>query len=200
MVGQVLETAHALRAAPPRRSVLFIALTAEESGLLGSDFFVNNPTVPIESIVANINLDMPLFLYPVADLVAFGSQHSSLQAAVKAAAAVEGFIFSPDPVPEENLFVRSDQYSFVRKGIPAVYLIPGFTSSNEEIDGEALFHDHIENHYHEPSDDLTRPVDWGSALRFARAHTRLGYIVANQDERPAWNEGDFFGVRFARQK
>ncbi|MCH9694831.1 MAG: M28 family peptidase [Gammaproteobacteria bacterium] len=199
-VALMLETARALNAAPPRRSVLFIALTAEESGLLGSDFFVNNPTVPIDSIVANINLDMPLFLYPVADLVAFGSQHSSLHSAVEEAAAAEGFVFSPDPLPEENLFVRSDQYSFVRKGVPAVYLIPGFTSSNDDIDGEALFRDHIENHYHEPSDDLTRPVDWDSALRFARAHTRLGYIVANLGERPTWNEGDFFASRFAPRK
>jgi Zn-dependent M28 family amino/carboxypeptidase len=199
-VALMLETARAFAAAPPRRSVLFIALTAEESGLLGSDYFVNNPTVPIDSIVANVNLDMPLFLYPVADLVAFGSQHSTLRGVVEQSATAEGFVLSPDPLPEENLFVRSDQYSFVQKGVPAVYLIPGFTSSDDDIDGEALFRDHIENHYHEPSDDLTRPVDWPSALRFARAHTRIGYIIGNDAERPAWNEGDFFGARFARQK
>lgn len=199
-VALMLETARAFAAAPPRRSVLFIALTAEESGLLGSDFFVNNPTVPIDAIVANINLDMPLFLYPVADLVAFGSQHSSLHAVVEESAAEEGFVFSADPLPEENLFVRSDQYSFVRQGVPAVYLMPGFTSSDADVDGEALFRDHIENHYHEPSDDLTRPVEWESALRFARAHTRIGYAIASNSDRPVWNEGDFFGMKFARQK
>ena len=197
-VALMLETARAFAAAPARRSVLFIALTAEEKGLLGSDYFVNNPTVPVGSIVANINLDMPLFLYPVADLVAFGSQHSSLQGAVEAAAADEGFVFSPDPMPEENIFVRSDQFSFVRKGVPAVYLIPGFTSTDASIDGEALFRDHLKNHYHEPTDDMGRPFHWESALRFARAHTRIGYKIADERERPGWNEGNFFGEKYAR--
>jgi Zn-dependent M28 family amino/carboxypeptidase len=199
-VALMLETARAIAAAPPKRSVLFIALTAEESGLLGSDFFVNNPTVPIDAIVANINLDMPLFLYPLADLVAFGSQHSSLQSDAESAAADEGFVFSPDPMPEELLFVRSDQYSFVRFGIPAVFLVPGFNSTNADMDGGALTRDHIKNHYHEPSDDMTRPVDWESAVRFARAHTRIGYSVANTERRPTWNEGDFFGELFGRDK
>lgn len=197
-VALMLETARAIAAAPPKRSVLFIALTAEESGLLGSDFFVNNPTVPIESIVANINLDMPLFLYPVADLVAFGSQHSSMHGVAEASAGEEGFVFSPDPMPEEVLFVRSDQYSFVQKGVPAVYLVTGFKSTDESVDGEALFRDHFKNHYHQPSDDMTRPIDWESALRFARAHTRIGLIVGDAEDRPTWNEGDFFGERFGR--
>jgi hypothetical protein len=199
-VALMLETARAIAAAPARRSVMFIALTAEEKGLLGSDYFANNPTVPVESLVANINLDMPLFLYPIADLVAFGSQHSSLQSVTEESARLEGFAFSPDPLPEENLFVRSDQYSFVRAGVPAVYLIPGFASTDETIDGEALFRDHIKNHYHKPSDDMSRPIHWDSAVRFARAHTRIGYVVANEDQRPRWNEGDFFGDRFGRQR
>lgn len=197
-VALMLETARAFAAAPARRSVLFIALTAEEKGLLGSDYFASNPTVPADSIVANINLDMPLFLYPVADLVAFGSQHSSLHGPVAAAAAAEGFIFSPDPLPEENIFVRSDQFSFVRQGVPAVFLIPGFTSADESIDGEKLFRDHLKNHYHEPSDDMSRLIYWESALRFARAHTRIGYEVAGDAKRPTWNEGDFFGEKYAR--
>lgn len=198
-VALMLETARAIAAEPLKRSVMFMALTAEESGLLGSDYFVNNPTVPIESLVANINLDMPLFLYPIADLVAFGSEHSSLHSITESAAAAEGFIFSPDPVPEERLFVRSDQYSFVKMGIPAIYLIGGFNSTDPDIDGEALFRDHVKNYYHEPSDDLSRPVDWDSARRFARAHTRMGQAIANEAERPRWNEGDFFGERFGRQ-
>lgn len=197
-VALMLETARAIAAAPPKRSVLFIALTAEESGLLGSDYFVNNPTVPAESLVANINLDMPLFLYPLADLVAFGSEHSSLHRIAESSSAAEDFIFSPDPIPEERLFIRSDQYSFVKKGVPSIYLVSGFNSTDPEIDGEALFQDHLKNHYHEPSDDLTRPVDWGSAVRFARAHTRMGQTIANEAERPTWNEGDFFGERFAQ--
>mgnify|MGYP001818160807 CR=1 FL=1 len=196
-VALMLETARAIAAVPPRRSVLFVAVTAEEKGLLGSDFFVNDPTVPRSAIVANINLDMPLFLYPVADLVAFGSENSTLQGVASIAAEAEGFSLSPDPVPEENLFVRSDQYSFVRKGIPAIYLVPGFTSLDDDVDGEAAYRDHIKNHYHKASDDLSRPVDWDSALRFARAHTRMGYAIATDTARPTWLEGNFFGTRFA---
>lgn len=196
-VALMLETARAIAALPPRRSVLFVAVTAEENGLLGSDYFVNNPTVPRGSIVANINLDMPLFLYPVADLVAFGSENSTLQGVAKRAAAAEGFSLAPDPMPEENLFLRSDQYSFVRKGIPAVYLVSGFTSLDDDVDGEALYRDHLENHYHKASDDLTRPIDWDSALRFARAHARMGYVIATETERPAWLDGNAFGTRFA---
>lgn len=196
-VAVMLETARAIAALPPRRSVLFVALTAEEKGLLGSDYFVNNPPVPRAAIVANINLDMPLFLYPVADLVAFGSENSTLQGVADGAAAAEGFALSPDPIPEENLFLRSDQFSFVRKGIPAVYLVPGFTSLDDKVDGETAYRHHLENHYHEASDDLAQPVDWGSAVRFARAHARMGYVIATDAERPAWLEGSFFGSRFA---
>ena len=196
-VALMLETARAFAAFPPRRSVLFVAVTAEERGLLGSDYFVNHPVVPGDAIVANINLDMPLFLYPVADLIAFGAENSSLQGVAESSAAAEGFVFTPDPMPDENLFVRSDQYSFVRKGVPAIFLVPGFTSLDDGIDGESIYRDHLKNHYHEPSDDLSRPVDWDSAVRFARAHARIGYGVATDAPRPQWNDGNFFGERFA---
>jgi Zn-dependent M28 family amino/carboxypeptidase len=178
--------------------MLFIALTAEERGLLGSDYFAHYPTVPSDAIVANVNLDMPLFLYPVADIIAFGSEHSSLESTVANAIVAEGFTLTPDPMPEENLFRRSDQYSFVRRGVPAAFLKPGFTSTDASIDGKAVENEHRKNHYHQPSDDLGRPVDWDSAVRFARANARIGYAIANDDERPTWNEGDFFGEMFAR--
>lgn len=196
-ISIMLETAKVFAASPPARSVLFIALTAEERGLLGSDYFAHFPTVPAREIVANINLDMPLFLYPVADLVAFGSEHSSLEGDVALAANAEGFSLTPNPLPEENLFVRSDQYSFVRQGIPSIYLIPGFTSLDADIDGEVVFREHLKNHYHKPSDDLSRPVDWPSVVRFTRSHIRIGYAIANTTARPTWNLGDFFGERFA---
>ncbi len=197
-VALMMEAARSFAAKPPKRSIMFIALTGEERGLLGSDYFVNYPTVPVDSIVANINLDMPLFLFPVADLVAFGSEHSSLLHPVEKAAEKEGFTLTPDPIPEEGLFRRSDQYSFVRAGIPAIYLIPGFTSVDPEIDGEALFNAHLKDHYHKPSDDLSRHVDWDSAERFGRANTRIGFEIANENTRPVWNEGDFFGEKFGR--
>jgi hypothetical protein len=196
-IALMLEAARAIAAAPPRRSIMFIGLTAEEKGLLGSDYFAHYPTVPSASIVANVNLDMPLFLFPVAELVGFGAEHSSLQAPMSAAAAAEGFVLAPDPMPEENFFVRSDQYSFVKKGIPSSYLDVTLRSSDPNIDGEALVKDHLKNHYHKPSDDLSRPVDWDSAVRFARANARIGLAIANDDDRPTWNEGDFFGEMFA---
>jgi Zn-dependent M28 family amino/carboxypeptidase len=194
----MLETARAFAASPPRRSVLFIAVTAEERGLLGSDYFANYPTVPTASMVANVNLDMPLFLFPLADMIAFGAEHSSLEITVTDAISNEGFALTPDPMPQETIFIRSDQYSFVRKGVPAVFLVPGYSSSDPDIDGQELVVDFRKNHYHRPSDDLSRPVDWDSARRFTRANARIGYAVADQDARPTWNEGDFFGEKFGR--
>lgn len=196
-IALMIEAARAVAANPPRRSVMFIGLTAEEMGLIGSDYFAHYPTVPSDALVANVNLDMPLFLFPVADLIGFGAEHSSLEATMAAAAEAEGFVLTPDPLPEENLFVRSDQYSFVRQGVPASYLDPGFGSTDPDIDSTALFKDHLKNHYHKPSDDMTRPIDWDSAVRFARANARIGFAIANDDDRPTWNEGDFFGEKFA---
>ena len=196
-IALMLEAARVIAQAPPKRSVMFIALTAEERGLLGSDYFVHYPTVPGESLVANVNIDMPLFIYPLADVVAFGAQHSSLFDVVERSANAESFELSPDPIPEENIFLRSDQYSFVRAGIPAVYLSPGFTSTDPDVNGAAIFQEHLKEHYHRPSDDLSLPIDWDSAIRFARANARIGWDIANDDMRPAWNEGNFFGETFA---
>jgi hypothetical protein len=199
-VSLLIEAARAFAAMPepPPRSILFIALTGEERGLIGSDYFAHYPTVPSDSLVANVNLDMPLLLYPLADVIAFGAEHSTLQQLIEPAVAAEDFALTPDPVPEEVLFIRSDQYSFVRQGVPSVFLVPGFTSTDPKVDGAAAFQEHLATHYHRPSDDSSRPVDWDSALRFARANVRIGLAVADADERPAWNEGDFFGDRFAR--
>jgi hypothetical protein len=193
----MIESARALAKAPPRRSVMFIALTAEEHGLLGSEYFSHYPTVPFDSIVANVNVDMPLFLFPASELVGFGAEHSSLGPVTEAAVSAEGFVLAPDPYPEENSFRRSDQYSFVKKGVPAIYLDNGFGSTDPDVDGEAVVKDHLANHYHQPSDDLSRPLDWDSTVRFTRAITRVGWSVANDDARPTWNEGDFFGDMFA---
>ena len=197
-ISLMIETARAFAAAPPRRSVLFVAVTAEERGLLGSDYFAHYPTVPTSSMVANVNLDMPLFLYSVADIIAFGSQHSSLEPVVRDAISAEGFALTPDPMPEENIFRRSDQYSFVRRGVPATFLVPGYTSSDPDVDGAAVTKDFRKNHYHRPSDDMTRPFNWESALRFARANVRIGAAIADEDARPTWNESDFFGEKFGQ--
>lgn len=181
---------------PPKRSVFFLTVTGEEKGLLGSDYFVHHPTVPIETIVANVNLDMPLFLYPLRDVVAFGAEHSSLNGPVLRAAEAVGFDLSPDPIPEEVLFIRSDQYSFVRKGIPAVFLVPGMTSRDPQVEGGKLWRQFLHTHYHMPSDDPSLDFDGPSAARFTRANYLIGLEVASAEDRPTWNEGDFFGDRF----
>lgn len=197
----LIETARAFASLPerPKRSIVFIALTGEERGLVGSEYYAHYPTVPSDAIVANVNLDMPLLLYPVADIIAFGAEHSSLESVIGEAVAKEGFSLTPDPMPEEVIFIRSDQYSFVKQGVPAVFLVPGYTSADPDIEGEKLWREFLKTHYHQPSDDLTRPVDWPSAVRFARANVRIGHAVAEEAQRPTWNEGDFFGEKFGRQ-
>jgi len=193
----MLEAARALAANPPRRSILFVALTAEESGLLGSDYFAHYPTVTKDSIVANVNMDMPLFLFPLNEMVAFGAEHSSLGAVADAAAAAEGLVLVPDQQPDEILFSRSDQFSFVKQGIPAIWLDTSIASSDASVDGAAIIKDHLLNHYHKPSDDLSRPIDWDAALRFTRANARIGWGIGNADTRPTWNEDDFYGDMYA---
>lgn len=200
-ISILLETARALSALedPPRRSILFVAVGAEETGLRGSDHFARHPGVS-GRLAANINLDMPLFLYPVEEVVAFGAEHSTMAEPVERATRAEGWELTPDPMPDEVIFIRSDQYSFVRRGVPAVYLVPGFSSADPDIDGGALQQEFMQNHYHQPSDDLARPVRWSSVETFTRINIRIGQEVASADEAPAWREGDFFGERFGEPR
>ncbi|MGH8481592.1 MAG: M28 family metallopeptidase, partial [Nevskiaceae bacterium] len=197
-IAMLLETARAFAAMQPRprRSILFVAVGGEERGLLGSDYFARHPTVPARQLVADVNLDMPLVLFPLADVVAFGSEHSTLGAAAEAAARAEGLRLAPDPVPDEVIFIRSDQYSFVRQGIPSVFLTAGSTSSDPAVDGPAVVQAFRRTHYHKPSDDLSRPVDWAAVATFARMNLRIGAIVAQADAPPAWHAGNFFGEKF----
>ncbi len=106
---------------PPKRSLIFLAVTAEEKGLLGSDYFAHHPTVPRNAIVANVNADGALMFHPLRDVVAFGVNHSTLLEPVSRAAEWLDIDLSPDFMPEQVIFIRSDQYSFVKQGIPAVY-------------------------------------------------------------------------------
>jgi len=201
-VAVMLEVARALASRPqrPRRSVLFLATGGEERGLLGSDYFAHYPTVPISQLVAAINFDNPVFLFPLADVVAFGSEHSTLGAAAEAAARAEGVKLTPDPLPDEVRFIRSDQYSFVRQGVPALFLTPGTASGDPAVDGTARVMEFRRAHYHKPSDDLSRPVDWNAAATFTRLSARVGAEVADAEEPPRWQPGNFFGERFGRPR
>jgi hypothetical protein len=198
----LLEVARQLAAAPqrPRRSVLIVFVTAEEKGLLGSDYFARNPTVPRASLVANVNLDMPLLLWPIADVVAFGAENSSLHAVVDRAVKGAGLRMAADPVPHENLFVRSDQYSLVKQGVPAVFLMPAFGSKDPAKSGEAIFNEFLAAHYHKPSDDLTLPMDAQAVAAFTRANYLIAQLIADDPVPPTWKPGNFFGETFGRAR
>ncbi|MEW9798061.1 M28 family metallopeptidase [Alteromonas sp. CYL-A6] len=182
----------------PKRSILFVSVTGEEKGLLGADYFAHNPTVPVQSMVANVNLDMPILTYEFADVIAFGANHSDMQASVEKATSNAGISLSPDPWPEQALFTRSDHYAFVKQGVPAVFLVPGLKSKDPEVDGAKVFGQFLSTHYHKPSDDIHQPFNWNAADTFTRVNAQIGWTLANQDARPSWNEGDFFGTTFGR--
>jgi hypothetical protein len=191
-VSSMLEVARLLRDHRPRRSVLIVALTAEEKGLIGSSYNAANPTVPPGQVVANVNLDMPIVTYPFTDVVALGAERSNLYPAVQAAVAGGGLTFSPDPAPEQGYYTRSDQYSYVRNGIPAVNLDLGWANG-----GEVAQKDFLANHYHRVSDHVEL-VDFTALARFTAANFAIARDIADQAERPAWNEGEFFGRIFPR--
>jgi hypothetical protein len=197
-VALLLESARvlALHAGKVRRSIVFIALTGEEKGLLGSDYFVHFPTVPRAGIVADVNIDMPVALSKFADVVAFGAEHSSLGELAQTAAGEERLRLSPDLMPEEVRFIRSDQYSFVRAGIPAVLIDVGSVSTYRSVDGFELVAGFRRSHYHTPSDDRSQPIDYDFLATLARVNVHLAFRIANARARPRWNSGDFFGKRF----
>ncbi|KQW51983.1 MULTISPECIES: M28 family metallopeptidase [unclassified Roseateles] len=184
--------------AAPDRSVLVVALTAEEKNYLGSAYFARNPPVSAARLVANVNIDMPILLHDFKDVVALGAEHSTLGDAVARAAADLGLGVAPDPQPEQSRFTRSDQYSFVRQGIPAVILGPGGASFDTKEDGNALMRDFRRQRYHQPGDDLGQPFHWAAVQRFAQLQWGLAREIAQQPERPRWLPGDFFGDLYGR--
>jgi hypothetical protein len=197
--ASLLEIARAFASLPkaPRRSVLFVFVTGEEMGLLGSDYFASFPTVPRRAIVADINIDgAPGLLYPMKDLIALGVEHSSLEQPVQSAVKRVGYSLSPDPMPEENMFVRSDQYSFVQQGIPAVCIEDGIHSTDPGVDGLKVQKEWEATKYHTPLDNMDQVLDYDSAARASRVNFLAGYEIAQQDAAPAWNKDDFFGEEF----
>jgi hypothetical protein len=195
----LLEVARSFAASPerPKRSLLFLLVTAEESGLLGSDYFACHPTIPIGQIVADINFYGGTSLTPVSDVIAWGSKHSSLQTIVERAASQTGFTVSPDPFPKEGIFVRSDHFSFVKKGIPSILVNVGVKSTEPGVDALAVFKQWLITIYHSPKDDVSAPIHYETSARFARFLFRLGDAIAMDSERPHWNDNDFFGRKFA---
>ena len=194
-IATTLEVARAFRTSgkAPRRTILFLAVTGEEKGLLGSEYYARNPTVGAGRLVANVNLDMPILTYDFLDVVAFGAERSTLGEAVHRAAASLGVILSPDPMPEEGLFTRSDHFRFVEMGIPSTFLMTGFQNG-----GEAKFRGFLAQCYHKPCDDLSQPIDYAAGAKFAAINYAITRELADQDKRPVWNKGDFFGLKFGK--
>ena len=194
-VATTLEVARLFRThgKAPKRSLLFLIDTAEEKGLVGAEYFAHNPTVPAKSIVADVDLDMPILTYEFTDVVAFGADRSSIGPSVKKAAGRMNVKLSPDPMPDEGIFTRSDHYRFVEQGVPAVFLITGFANG-----GEAAFTDFMAHHYHKPSDDMNLPLRFDVGATFARLNYEITRELAESPVKPSWNKGDFFGSKFAK--
>ncbi len=188
-IASMLEAARLLRDNPGRRPVVFVAVTAEEKGLVGSDYFARNPTLGSGEMVANINLDMPILNYEFTDVIAFGAERSTLFSEVEAATASQGIALSPDPMPQEGLFTRSDQYSFVEQGVPAIFLVTGWANGGAAAQAEFL------THYHQPSDEISL-IDFEQLGRFTDVNYAIIRNVANMTQKPVWKAGDFFAKTF----
>lgn len=184
-IARVLKDSHAAL----KRSLLFVAVTGEEKGLQGSKYFAAHPAVNGKNIVADINLDMFLPLHSLHYLEVQGLNESTLGDEIRAVAQKAGVEIQADKEPNRNLFIRSDQYSFIRKGIPALAFKFGYLPGSPE---EKLHKDWLKNRYHAPSDDLNQPVDMAAAAQFNHMILELAQRVANNPARPRWKKDSFF--------
>lgn len=193
-IATMLEVAKALAAdgQRPRRPILFAAVTNEEGGLLGSEYLARNPVTGAGKVVAVVNFDMPILTYDFTDVVAFGAENSTLGPVVARAAQAAGITLSPDPLPAEGLFTRSDHYRFVQQGIPAVFLMTGHAGP-----GKQAFNDFLAKQYHQPSDDLSLPFNWQAGARFAAVNYAIVRAIADEAQAPRWYQGSIFGQEFA---
>jgi Zn-dependent M28 family amino/carboxypeptidase len=176
----------------PRRSIALVALTGEEKGLFGSEYLAKYPLPAGRKLVANVNLDMPILTYDFTDVIAYGAEHSTIGEAVGRAANAMSIRLSPDPAPEQNTFVRSDHYNFVKQGVPSVFLGTGFANGGDKA--VKTFED---EHYHTASDDLALPIDWSAAAKFARLNYLIASELADAAASPRWYANDYFGDKFA---
>ena len=188
-VAVLLDIAHSLKGVRLKRSVLFLFVTAEEKGLLGSRYFASYPTVPAQAIVADINTDMFLPIIPLKSLIVYGLNESTLGDTVREAAGQEGVTILDDPEPLRNLFIRSDQYSLIKRGIPALAMKVGYEKGSPE---EAKAQEWLHMRYHAPSDDLNQPVDFSAAAKFEDIERAMTLNIANSDARPQWKPDSFF--------
>jgi hypothetical protein len=190
-VAAMLEIAHRLKEANPttRRSLMFVAVTGEEKGLLGSRYFAAHPPVPARSMVADLNMDMFLPLYPLRVLTVYGVNESDLGDAVREVGRSMNIEVQDDPAPQRSVFTRSDQYNFIRRGVPAVMVDIGNRKGSREEEIEKGW---LAKRYHAPSDDLQQPIDRGAAASYIAVMQRLAEQVANAAGKPQWKANSFF--------
>ena len=195
-VASLLEIARVYKSsgAKPRRSVLVAILTGEEMGLLGSSYFADNPTVPKGSIVADVNTDMPTVIAPLLSIVPLGAEHSSLMNNVQVAAKYLGLEVEKDPEPTENRFVRSDQYSFVMNGIPALHIKYGNKSNIPGVDMIDFVKKWRAKYYHQSADGMDGIFNFTAAKTYVKLNFLISYSVAQTTKKPTWNPGDLFGA------
>jgi Zn-dependent M28 family amino/carboxypeptidase len=187
----LVDVARSLKQQPEKmkRSLLFVFVTGEEKGLLGSKYFTAHPTVPANSMVANINIDMFLPIVPLKVLTVYGLQESDLGELVTEVAKARGVRVQADPEPLRNSFIRSDQYNFIRHGIPALAMKVGYDPGTPE---QKLFKDWLTQRYHAPSDDVDQPIDLTAAAGYEEIIRGLMVAVANDTARPQWKQDSFF--------
>ncbi|MFC3879805.1 M28 family peptidase [Algoriphagus namhaensis] len=195
-VASLLEIAriYAKGNAKPKRSILIVMVTAEEMGLVGSAYFASNPTVPKSSIVGNVNTDMPTLIAPLLSVVPLGAEHSNIMGNVKFAADYLGLEIEDDPEPEQNRFVRSDQYSFVTNGIPALHIKYGNKTNIPGFDLDAFIKEWRAKYYHRAADGMDGIFDFAAAKTYVQLNFLISYSIAQSPNRPEWNPGDLFGI------
>lgn len=195
-VASLLEIARVYKSsgAKPKRSVLIVMVTGEEMGLIGSSYFAANPTVPKASIVADVNTDMPTVIAPLLSIVPLGAEHSTIMNHVQFAAKHLGLDVEKDPEPTENRFVRSDQYSFVMNGIPALHIKYGNKSNVPGFDMVKFVKEWRAKYYHQAADGMNGIFDFGAAKTYVQLNFLISYSIAQTAQRPVWNTGDLFGV------
>lgn len=178
----------------PKRSILTVFVTGEELGELGSGYFAKHPTVPVGSMIADVNTDMPTIIAPLLSITALGGEHSSLAKQVVQAAHYMGLGVEDDPEPKQARFTRSDQYSFVLAGIPALHIKYGSKTADGKNNMNELVAPWRAKYYHEPQDDINGIFDFEAGKKYAQLNFLIGYLVAQDTAKPTWNKGDIFAT------
>jgi Zn-dependent M28 family amino/carboxypeptidase len=196
-VSGMLELAHLFaHGKRPQRTVAFIALTAEEKGLLGSEYYALNPIFPLATTVADLNLDGLQIHGPAHNVGVSGIPKNALVDMLTARAATQGRSFSPDPHPEQGHFYRADHFSFAKVGVPAITLDAGNDLyAGGVAAGEAGARDFVEHHYHQPSDEWSPSWDWRGAAIDLSIYYDIGQNLSNSRVWPGWHEGSEFKAR-----